>query len=146
MHTGAFTTLEFDRVVDAVTSFALTPLGAEKLAQLRPLTDAHSVQTALAHTTEGVRFLAANGGFPLEAPDDLDTILASLAIEAQPLEPAELALPLVAKIVRAGAWWWIGLCAGGGAWLGPRLGLGLDRDQPILRGSRQKPWGQRQAL
>ena len=90
MHTGALTTLEFDRVVDAVTSFALTPLGAEQLARLRPLTDARSVQTALAHTTEGVRFLAANGGFPLEAPDDLDTILASLAIEAQPLEPTQL--------------------------------------------------------
>jgi len=52
MHTGALTTLEFDRVVDAVTSFALTPLGAEKLARLRPLTDARSVQTALAQTTE----------------------------------------------------------------------------------------------
>ena len=90
MHTGALTILEFDRVVDAVTSFALTPLGAEKLARLRPLTDARSVQTALVHTTEGVRFLAANGRFPLEAPDDLDTILASLAIEAQPLEPAQL--------------------------------------------------------
>ena len=90
MHTGTFTTLEFDRVVEAVTSFALTPLGAEKLVRLRPLTDPHAVQTALAHTTEGVRFLEANGTFPLEAPDDLDTILAALAIEAQPLEPTQL--------------------------------------------------------
>ena len=90
MHTGALTTLEFDRVVDAVTSFSLTQLGAEKLARLRPLTDPRSVQTALAHTTEGVRFLEANGVFPLEAPDDLNTILASLAIEAQPLEPTQL--------------------------------------------------------
>ncbi|MCH7746753.1 MAG: endonuclease MutS2 [Acidobacteria bacterium] len=90
MHTGALTTLEFDRVVDAVTSFALTPLGAEKLARLRPLTDPHSVHTALAHTTEAVRYLDANGVFPLEAPDDLDAILSALAIEAQPLEPAQL--------------------------------------------------------
>ena len=90
MHTGALRTLEFDRVVEAVTSFALTPLGAEKLARLRPLTDPAAVQTALAHTTEGVRFQAANGGFPLEATDDLDTILAALAIEARPLEPAQL--------------------------------------------------------
>ena len=37
-----------------------------------------------------MRFLAANGGFPLEAPDDLDTILGALAIEAQPLEPSQL--------------------------------------------------------
>ena len=91
MHTGALRTLEFDRVVEAVTSFALTPLGAEKLARLRPLTDPAAVQTALAHTTEGVRFQAANGGFPLEATDDLDTILAALAIEARPLEPAQTA-------------------------------------------------------
>ena len=90
MHTGAFTTLEFDRVVEAVTSLALTPLGAERLARLRPLTDPQAVQTALAHTTEGVRFLDANGVLPLEAPDNLDTILASLAIQAQPLEPAQL--------------------------------------------------------
>ena len=90
MHTGALRTLEFDRVVDAVTSFALTPLGAEKLVQLRPLTDLRAVRTALAHTTEGVRFLESNGMFPLEAPDDLDAILASLAIEAQPLESTQL--------------------------------------------------------
>ena len=90
MHTGALTTLEFDRVVEALTSFALTPLGAEQLARLRPVTDPRAVQTALAQTTEGVRFLAANGTVPLEAPDDLDTILASLAIEAQALEPAQL--------------------------------------------------------
>jgi DNA mismatch repair protein MutS2 len=90
MHTGTLTTLEFDRVVEAVTSFALTPLGAEKLSRLRPLTDPRAVQTALAHTTEGVRFLDANNRFPLEAPDDLNAILSSLAIEAQPLEPSQL--------------------------------------------------------
>jgi len=90
MHTGALTTLEFDRVVTVVTSYALTPLGAEKLTQLRPLTDPRAVKTALAHTTETVRFLEANGGVPLEAPSDLDRILAALAIEAQPLEPIQL--------------------------------------------------------
>ena len=89
MHTGALTALEFDRVVDAVTSFALTPLGAEKLARLRPLTDPRSIRTALTHTTEGVRFLDANR-FPLDAPDDFNSIVAALAIEAQILEPAQL--------------------------------------------------------
>ncbi len=90
MHTGTLTTLEFDRVVEAVTSFALTSLGAEKLAKLSPLTDPNAVHAALANTTEGVRFHEANGGFPLEAPDDLDKTLASLAIEARPLEPLQL--------------------------------------------------------
>ena len=90
MHTGALKALGFDQVVEAVTSFALTPLGAETLARLHPLTEARSIRTALAHTTEGVRFLEANGRFPLEAPDDLNTILAALAIEAQVLQPAQL--------------------------------------------------------
>ena len=91
MHAGTRTTLEFDRVVEAVAGHALTPLGAAELARLRPLTDRRAVQTALAHTTEGVRFLAANGrGLPLEAPGDLADVLSRLAIEAHPLDPVDL--------------------------------------------------------
>ena len=91
MHAGTQTTLEFDRVVEVVAGHALTPLGAGKLAELRPLTDRRAVETALAHTAEGVRFLAANeGGLPLEAPRDLAAILSRLAIEAHPLAPLEL--------------------------------------------------------
>ena len=91
MHAGTRTTLEFDRVVEAVAGHALTPLGAAELAQLRPLTDRRAVQAALAHTTEGARFLAANDrGLPLEAPGDLAGILSRLAIEAHPLDPVDL--------------------------------------------------------
>ena len=91
MHAGTPTTLEFDRVVEVVASHALTPLGADALAKLRPLTDRRAVQTALAHTSEGVRFLAANeGGLPLEAPPDLAAILSRLAIEGQPLAAIDL--------------------------------------------------------
>ena len=91
MHAGTQTTLEFDRVVEVVASHALTPLGADALVQMRPLTDPRAVQAALAHTTEGVRFLAANeGGLPLEAPSDLAAILSRLAIEAHPLSPIDL--------------------------------------------------------
>ena len=91
MHAGTQTALEFDRVVEVVATHALTPLGADALAQTRPLTDRRAVQTALAHTTEGVRFLAANeGGLPLEAPRDLAAILSRLAIEAHPLAAIDL--------------------------------------------------------
>ena len=95
MHAGALATLEFDRIVEAVGTHALTPLGSEALSQLRPLTDPRAVRAALAQTSEAVRFMAANGQVPLEAPDDLGKILASLAIEAQPLDPNQL-LTLVA--------------------------------------------------
>ena len=91
MHAGTQTALEFDRVVEVVASHALTPLGADALAQMRPLADRRAVQTALAHTTEGVRFLAVNeGGLPLEAPRDLAAILSRLAIEAHPLAAVDL--------------------------------------------------------
>ena len=91
MHAGTQTALEFDRVVEVVASHALTPLGADALAQMRPLTDRRAVQTALAHTTEGVRFLAVNeSGLPLEAPPDLAAILSRLAIEAHPLAAIDL--------------------------------------------------------
>ena len=91
MHAGTQTTLEFDRVVEVVASHALTPLGADALAQMRPLTDRRAVRTALAHTTEGVGFLTAHeGGLPLDAPHDLAAILSRLAIEAQPLAALDL--------------------------------------------------------
>ena len=90
MHAGALRALEFDRVVEAVRSFALTPLGAARLANLRPQTDPRRVQTALAATTETVKYLGDNPLIPLEAASDLESILSGLAIEARALESAQL--------------------------------------------------------
>ena len=90
MHAGALKALEFDRVVEAVRSFALTPLGDARLAALRPQTDFRAVQTALAATTEAVQYLGDNPIFPLDAPRDLESILSGLAIEARALEPSQL--------------------------------------------------------
>jgi len=36
MQSGALRALEFDRVVETVTSFAMTPMGAERLSRLAP--------------------------------------------------------------------------------------------------------------
>ena len=90
MHAGTLRALEFDRVVEAVRSFALTPLGAGRLAELRPQTDLRGVQSALAGTTETVEYLADNPLIPLEAPADLENILSRLAIEARALESSQL--------------------------------------------------------
>ena len=68
MHEGALRSLEFDRIVEVVQSFALTPLGAAKLATLRPRTDIRSAQAALDATSECVRYLDANGPVSLDAP------------------------------------------------------------------------------
>jgi DNA mismatch repair protein MutS2 len=90
MNEGTLRSLEFDRIVDAVRSFALTPLGATALAQLCPLTDSRGVRAALAATSEGVRYLEANAPFALQAPPDLEDALVALAVEGRPLEPEQL--------------------------------------------------------
>ena len=90
MHASALNLLEFDKVVEAVASYALTPLGAASLHKLHPLTDESAIRRELAITTEGVRFLAENGGFELRSPRELDQILHEIAIESQALSPTHL--------------------------------------------------------
>ncbi len=90
IHPGALRALEFDRIVDAVRSFALTPTGAARLAALRPHTDARAVAQLQAATSEGVRYLNDNPLFPLRAPEDLEATLEALSVQGRPLEPIRL--------------------------------------------------------
>jgi DNA mismatch repair protein MutS2 len=89
MHAGALRALEFDRIVEAVRRFALTPAGAAQLAQLHPLVDTAAVSAALGATSETVRFLTDNQ-LPLHAPEDLESILESLAVQGRALEAGHL--------------------------------------------------------
>ena len=82
--------LEFDRIVEVVQGLALTPLGANELRQLRPLTDPTRASTALSTTTECVRYLDTNPPLDLQATEDLEPALAALAVEGHGLEPAQL--------------------------------------------------------
>ena len=90
MHEGTLRTLEFDRIVEAVRSFASTPLGASALHGLTPRTDAQIVKAELQATTEMVAYLEANPPFALDGPADLEEIVAALAIEGRPLLPGQL--------------------------------------------------------
>src|SRR5213593_2294738 len=90
MQTGALRTLEFERIIEAVRSFALTPLGDESLGRLAPSTEPHKVAQLLAATSETTRYLAHNALFPLRASSDLPQILAALAVEGRALEPLRL--------------------------------------------------------
>jgi DNA mismatch repair protein MutS2 len=90
MQPSALRALEFDRIVEAVTGFALTPLGAERLALLQPSTDPQTVAQWQAATSETVRFVAAHGVFPLRASGELPQILAALSVEARALESLRL--------------------------------------------------------
>src|SRR3954469_4884990 len=90
MQHSALRALEFDRIVEAVTGFALTPMGAERLSSLSPSTDAQQVAQWQAATTETVRFITAHGLFPLRASSDLPQILVSVAVEGRALEALRL--------------------------------------------------------
>ena len=95
MQLGALRALEFDRIVEAVAGFALTPMGDERLARLAPSTDPPRDAQMLAGTSETVRFISANGLFPLRASAELPHALTALAVEGRPLEATRL-LELVA--------------------------------------------------
>lgn len=90
MHTGALRALEWDAIVDVVRGHAVTPLGAARLAALEPQADPSRAAQLLAATAEGVKYLDANPGFALNAPQDLDNVLAALAVEGRPLDPVRL--------------------------------------------------------
>ncbi len=90
MQPGVLRTLEFDRIVEAVCGFALTPTGEERLARLAPSTDPQKVAQQLAATSEATIYIARNGGLPLRATSDLPQILNILAVEGRPLEATRL--------------------------------------------------------
>ena len=112
MQPAVLRALEFDRVVEMVRGFAMTPMGDERLARLEPSGDPQRVAQLLAATTETAKFLASHGLFPLRSAADLPQTLAALAIEGRALEaPRLLALATflasvdeaVASIRRAGS-------------------------------------------
>jgi DNA mismatch repair protein MutS2 len=90
MQLSALRALEFDRIVEAVKTLALTPMGADRLARLQPSADPRQVAHLLAATSETARYIGANGLFPLRASADLPQILAALAIEGRALEAPRL--------------------------------------------------------
>jgi DNA mismatch repair protein MutS2 len=88
----ALRTLEFDRIVDAVTALSLTPLGAEALAALEPSTDPKVVLAAQSATSETVRFFERHPAFPLRGGESLPEALDALDVTGRPLEPLQLRL------------------------------------------------------
>ena len=90
MHPTTLRALEWDQIVEVARGFALTPLGRARLAALQPQCDLHRVSQLLNATAEGLKYLDANPSFSLNAPDDLEEVLAALAVEGRALEPLRL--------------------------------------------------------
>src|SRR5262245_49078945 len=102
MQASVLRALEFDRIVEVVRSYALTPMGDDKLARLAPATDPTVVAQQLTATSEAARYLSAHGLFPIRAHVDLPQVLAALAVEQRALEPLRL-LTLAAFLESVGS-------------------------------------------
>jgi DNA mismatch repair protein MutS2 len=90
MQSAVLRALEFDRIVEMVRGFTMTPMGDERLGHLAPSSDPQQVARWLAATTETTKYLAANNLFPLRASAELPQTLAALAVEGRALEPGRL--------------------------------------------------------
>jgi DNA mismatch repair protein MutS2 len=82
--------LEFHLVIEALASFALTPVGKVRMLGETPQTDRAVVAQALAATSETVGYVEQHGVFPLRAGAGLEAALTALAVEGRPLEALQL--------------------------------------------------------
>jgi DNA mismatch repair protein MutS2 len=90
MQPGVLRALEFDRIVEALQSFALTPMGEERLGRLAPSSEPAKVAELLTSTSQTRRYLSSNPLFPLRASTDLPQTLEALAVQGRMLEPLRL--------------------------------------------------------
>jgi DNA mismatch repair protein MutS2 len=90
MQLSALRALEFDRIVESVTDFAVTPMGADRVSRLTPSIDAGQVAQWQAATSETIRYVNAHGLFPLRASAELPQTIAALAVEGRALEALRL--------------------------------------------------------
>src|SRR5262249_50977437 len=90
MQLAALRALEFDRIVEAVKTFALHPMGPQRLARLQPANAPRQGAPAPGATTEATKYVAAQGLFPLRATSELPQIIAVLAVEGRALEALRL--------------------------------------------------------
>lgn len=90
MDAASLRALEFDQIAAVVCSYAVTPLGADRLEHLAPSGDRAVVEERLDLTGEAVLLLQDHPGLPLRAGDDLESTLGALAVEGRPLEPLRL--------------------------------------------------------
>jgi DNA mismatch repair protein MutS2 len=97
--------LEFDRVIEALASFSLTPVGRGRMLAETPRTDPAEVRQSLAATSETVRYVEQHGVFPLRAGAGLEAALDGLNVEGRPIEALQLRVlaDFVASIAEAQA-------------------------------------------
>ncbi len=90
MHPTVLRTLEFDRIREVLAREASTPLGRARARALEPALDPEDVRRLLDLTREAVALSRAGSRPALDAPGDLDEILAGLTRDDEPLAPLQL--------------------------------------------------------
>lgn len=89
MDARALHTLDYEKVIAQITSFAATPLGKEKVKQLSPLSNLEKVQRSLEATAEGRAVLQYKSDVPFGGIRDIRPYLKRANIGAV-LSPEEL--------------------------------------------------------
>ncbi|KRN27458.1 hypothetical protein IV38_GL002110 [Lactobacillus selangorensis] len=97
MNQKVLTTLEYDKIKQAVEKYTVTAFGDEQVRDLKPGSDAAQIQNELDETKDGADILRLKGGIPLPKLDNIRTQLKRLDIGAQ-LNGKELAQ--LGKILR----------------------------------------------
>jgi len=81
------TDLEFDAILQQLLAHASTPIGAARIATLRPATEPAEVAIEQALTIEGIRHLESHGALPFGTLADPLPALARLTVEASVCTP-----------------------------------------------------------
>ncbi len=79
--------MDFDKVLDDLSHRTYCPLAAERLRQMKPLSNPESVQKSLARISELRTWMDSGGSFPLETFDNIGAYLRSAAVEGSYLDP-----------------------------------------------------------
>ncbi|MBW2565429.1 MAG: Smr/MutS family protein [Deltaproteobacteria bacterium] len=87
MNNHLYQTLEFDKVLDDLSSRACSSLAAERLRGLRPLPSREVVLQSLGRTTELRTYMDSGESFPIEAFNDVGVYLELAAVEGSYLQP-----------------------------------------------------------
>ncbi len=90
MKPSVLAALEFDRVREALAREASTSLGRARAFALEPAGEPDLVRRRLDLTGEAVALTRRGHDLALDAPEDLDGILAAIGVENEPLVPVAL--------------------------------------------------------
>ena len=80
--------LEFDKIVNATVCLCLTAMGAEKLQQRTPTSDAVLLDRLRGETGEMLTLLRSGDGFPVVRVPDIRAHIEAAGLEGSFLDPA----------------------------------------------------------